>query len=256
MPAEVEFDRVAPIYDETRRPASEAELDVLARLLDGCHRVVDAGVGTGRFALPLTSRGFDVLGVDLSLAMMRRARAKGVLGLIRADLRRLPLRDLAADAAFSAHVLQLLADPTPVLRELGRVTRRAVVVLLPERPRRAPSEAREEFHRRYRALASELGYPLPERGPRFWHTVEDLRKVAPPSEVREIEGQPPALTEEALRRRGEVGGWFGQGTVPPEVHAEILRRLGPQSALRSTEWRRPRLERFIVWEPSVLRAAD
>ena len=256
MSPEVEFDRVAPIYDETRRPPSGVELDTVVELLAGCHRVVDAGVGTGRFAAPLVARGFEIIGIDLSLEMMRRAAAKGIVSLVRADLRRLPLRDQAVDAAFTAHVLQLVAEPASVLRELGRVTRFAVVVLLPERPFSGLSEARIEFHRRYRAVAQELGYSLPERGPRFWHTFEDLKAIAPPVQVRVVEGQPPALTDEAIRRRTEAGSWFGQKNLPPEVHAEILRRLGAESIPRPTGGRMPRTERFIVWDPVVLRGLE
>ncbi len=253
MSPEVEFDRVAPTYDETRRPPSETELDSLVQLLSGCRSLVDGGVGTGRFAAPLHARGFEVLGVDLSVAMMRRAGTKGIIALVRGDLRRLPLRDDAVDAAFTAHVLQLVAEPAAVLRELGRVARHKVVVLLPERPSRGPGDARVEFYRRYRALAQELGYSLPERGPRFWHTFDDLRAIAPPSEVRVVEGQPPALSEEAIRRRAEAGGWFVRGSIPPEVHQEILRRLGTENVPDRSWWKGPRLERFIVWEPSALR---
>ena len=253
MCPEVEFDHVAPIYDETRRPPSDAELDRLVELLNGCHSLLDGGVGTGRFAAPLHARGFDVLGVDLSLEMMRRARSKGVTALARADLRHLPIQDQAVDAAFTAHVLQLVADPAAVLREFGRVTRRKVVVLLPERPFGGPGDARVEFYRRYRSVARELGYSLPERGPRFWHTLEDLQAIAPPAEVRVVEGQPPALTEEAMRRRREAG-WFGRGTIPPEVHEEILRRLGAENISRPSWGRGQRIERFIVWDSSALRA--
>ena len=130
MSGKVEFDHIAPFYDETRPAPTEEEMGALAELLEGCRSVVDAGVGTGRFALPLIARGIDVVGVDLSVGMMGRARAKGVHALIRGDIRRLPIADERVDAGFLAHVLQLLPDPGPALRELGRVARRSVVVQL------------------------------------------------------------------------------------------------------------------------------
>ena len=253
MSPEPEFDHVAPVYDETRRPPSEGELDILVRLLDGCHTLVDGGVGTGRFAAPLRARGFEVVGIDLSLAMMRRAAGKGIARLVRANLQRLPLRDDAVDAAFTAHVLQLVPDPTVVLRELGRVARHNVVVLLPERPSSSPSDARGEFYRRYRAIAKELGYSLPERGPRYWHRFEELRAIASPLEVVVVEGQPPALTEEAFRRQRDPTSWFGERAVPKEIHAEILRRIEAERPTEAERLRVPRVERFIVWSSSELR---
>ncbi len=132
MSGDVEFDRIAPVYDETRPPPSEEEVRALAEILTGCRTILDAGVGTGRFAIPLHAHDFDVLGVDLSLGLMRRARAEGITRLVRADLTQLPFPSKVVDAAFMAHVLQLVPDPRPVLRELGRVARHRVVIVRPE----------------------------------------------------------------------------------------------------------------------------
>ena len=162
----------------------------MAGLLTECHTILDAGVGTGRFAVPLGQRGLDIIGVDLSLEMMRRARTKGIGTLIRADLRRLPVSGEAVDGAFMAHVLQLVPDPGPVLRELGRVARRAVVILLPEWSEQLRTGAGRERRERYRELAAELGYPLPKRGKRYQHTIEELSAIAPPRAIREVSGPP------------------------------------------------------------------
>lgn len=70
MSGEVEFDRIAPVYDETRRAPSDEELRTLSGILTGCRTVLDAGVGTGRFAVPLRQFEFNIIGVDLSLGMM------------------------------------------------------------------------------------------------------------------------------------------------------------------------------------------
>src|SRR5689334_18045093 len=39
-------------------------------------RALELGIGTGRIALPLTARGVEVVGIDLSRAMVERLRAK------------------------------------------------------------------------------------------------------------------------------------------------------------------------------------
>ncbi|MFZ0699991.1 MAG: class I SAM-dependent methyltransferase [Thermoplasmata archaeon] len=253
MSGEVEFDRIAPVYDETREPPSEEEVRTLAGILAGCRTILDAGVGTGRFAVPLRAHDFEVLGVDLSLEMMRRARAKGVATLVRADLRHLPFSNQIVDAAFMAHVLQLVPDPRSVLGELGRVARHWVVIVLPEWSERGRTGAVQELQQRYRELAAELGYSLPERGTRYWHTLEELAAIAPPKTVQAVSG-PPSTTltsEERMARWGTR--MYGRGQVPPEVHAEIIRRIRTEHPVDLSVWTRPRNERFVAWDPIDLR---
>ena len=50
-------------------------VDRLAQLTNGS-RVLEFGVGTGRVALPLAERGFDVWGIDGSSGMLKQLRAK------------------------------------------------------------------------------------------------------------------------------------------------------------------------------------
>ena len=255
MRGEVEFDRIAPVYDETRSPPTSEELLALTVILSGCRRLLDAGVGTGRFAVPLHERSFEVVGVDLSREMMRRARAKGIERLVRADLRRLPLADGSVDAAFMAHVLQLLEDPRPVLVELGRVARRRVVVLLPEWFERHPDAEQRARIDRYRAIAAELGYPMPERPPRYRHSLEELSTIAPPREVRVVTRPvPPGETpEERIARWANL--MRGRAAVPPEVHEQIVRRLQSERSGEPAREPRPRVARFVVWEAGDLRSA-
>jgi ubiquinone/menaquinone biosynthesis C-methylase UbiE len=245
----VEFDQIAPVYDETRRPPFAEELLTLAELFTGCRTVLDAGIGTGRFAVPLRAQHFEVVGIDLSLGMMRRARAKGFRALVRADVRRLPFLDRVVDAAFMAHVLQLIPDPRLVLQELGRVARRAVVIQLPEWSEGHRTNAWRELRERYRELAAELGYSLAMRGKRYRHTLEELSAIAPPKAVRVVSRPPPTVSniEERFARWGAQE--FGRGRVPPEVHAEIVRRLRAERSIDPSVWTRPREVRFVAWDP-------
>ncbi len=72
-------------YDARWRRLAEAgesihgEADLVAALVaehDVATSVLDAGCGTGRVAIELHRRGFDVVGVDLDAAMLETARAK------------------------------------------------------------------------------------------------------------------------------------------------------------------------------------
>ena len=255
MSGKVEFDHIAPFYDETRPAPAEEEMGALAELLEGCRSVVDAGVGTGRFALPLIARGIDVVGVDLSVGMMGRARAKGVHALIRGDIRRLPIADERVDAGFLAHVLQPLPDPGPALPGTGpggatvrgRSARRLV--------------RRSTVHRTCGAceagigeLAAELGHPLPARGERYSHTLAELSEIAEPSTVRVV-ARPRsrgATAEERLARWQRLA--FGGPQLPAAVHAEIVRRLEAERPKESAFIAKDATTRFVLWEAKDLRA--
>jgi SAM-dependent methyltransferase len=70
--------------------AVHGEADLVASLTRGS--VLDAGCGTGRVAIELAGRGFDVVGVDLDPSMLEVARAKAPsLRWVQADLAQLAL---------------------------------------------------------------------------------------------------------------------------------------------------------------------
>jgi SAM-dependent methyltransferase len=77
----VYFDeRIAAAYDSTSSGMFDPSVlnpavDLLADLA-GDGSALELGIGTGRVALPLSRRGVDVHGIDLSPAMVERLRAK------------------------------------------------------------------------------------------------------------------------------------------------------------------------------------
>jgi SAM-dependent methyltransferase len=73
-------ERVAARYDETAadlfdHDAVDPVVDLLAALA-GDGRALELGIGTGRIAIPLASRGVPVHGIELSKAMAAQLRAK------------------------------------------------------------------------------------------------------------------------------------------------------------------------------------
>ncbi len=56
-------------------------------------RILDLACGPGRHAAALERLGGRVVGFDLSRAMLRRARERTRVGLVRGDMRALPFRD-------------------------------------------------------------------------------------------------------------------------------------------------------------------
>lgn len=64
-------------------------------------RVLDVGCGPGRHAAALEGAGLQPVGLDLSSALLRRARLVTSAPLVRADMRRLPIRAGSMDACLS-----------------------------------------------------------------------------------------------------------------------------------------------------------
>jgi ubiquinone/menaquinone biosynthesis C-methylase UbiE len=102
---------------------------------------LDVGCGPGRVTTTLARavgpRGV-ALGVDIAAAMLARAvrvEAGPQLGFLRADAKRLPLRDETVDVVTSVAVLQLVPDPAVALGEMARVLRTGgrLAVLVPTR---------------------------------------------------------------------------------------------------------------------------
>lgn len=94
--------------------------------------VLEVGCGAAQCARWLAAQGARVVGVDLSIAMLRAgaAGAAGVAGvgalpvLAQADARHLPFADASFDLACSAYgAVPFVADPGRVMAEVARVVR-------------------------------------------------------------------------------------------------------------------------------------
>lgn len=104
-------------------------MDILAEEA-GEGTVLDVGCGTGTYAVALARRGFRVVGLDFSPAMLRRAEAKAgdLLGsritFRLADFNReLPFADQHFEHAVCVCALHCVADPPSFFREVRRVLR-------------------------------------------------------------------------------------------------------------------------------------
>ena len=126
-------------------------------------------MGTGRFAIPVTAGGFDVVGIDISAGMLTRLRSrKGVptaasLTAARADAVRMPFRDASFDAIYWVHVLHLIPQWRRALDEIVRVVRPGGLLIM-ARTEGGPDIGR--LSREYDRLIRAQGYPYRIRGVR------------------------------------------------------------------------------------------
>ena len=212
----------------------------MKELFAGCRTILDIGTGTGRFAEFFTDAGFNVVGIDVSLSMMEKARERKLRNLVQADAHRLPFRDGSFDGALTIHVLHLVHDWVQVVHEVGRVTRKVIV---------AEVEGGEGFNprSRYLELRREMGHPLV----RFNDGEAGLRRLVRPAIVKLVGDY---LTDvdvheeiDSFDRRKSSVSW----DVPAEVNDGIIQRLhseNPEKIIRRRE-----IVEVVGWDPKRLR---
>lgn len=122
------WDRQARSYDLITRGQERRWTPPKAALFSRIEgRTLFAAVGTG-LDIALLPPGREITGVDISPAMLARARPRaaaypGRLDLVEADLTALPFADGSFDTALTVCTFCSVPDPVVGLRELFRVVR-------------------------------------------------------------------------------------------------------------------------------------
>ena len=102
------FSNYAKKYD--REPFTQGtlgECDFLEQEFqhDKSQRILDVGCGTGRHAIELTRRGYQVTGIDLSASQLDRAREKAVAAGLDIDFQQQDARDLSFREEFDVAIM-------------------------------------------------------------------------------------------------------------------------------------------------------
>jgi ubiquinone/menaquinone biosynthesis C-methylase UbiE len=118
-----QFDRLAPVWAQMRGPDSAAPFEAaLDRVGGPVRRALDVGTGTGAGALEIAKRfqGAEVVGLDVSPAMLEEARriAPGV-EFVEGDASSLPFGDGEFDLVAHANMIPFLDETARVLRPGG-----------------------------------------------------------------------------------------------------------------------------------------
>ena len=130
-------DEVAETYEDKRfsrggRLIDRREKEAVVAALSPVEgrSVLEIACGTGRFTVALAERGANIVGLDISDAMLEeareKARAAGVmdhLEFMRGDAARLPFPDDHFDAVFAMRFFHLADTPASFLSEMSRVSR-------------------------------------------------------------------------------------------------------------------------------------
>ncbi len=122
------YRRWAPVYDFTFGGVADAGRKHVAKIINRRRgSVLEVGVGTG-LSLPCYERHLNVTGIDLSLDMLSKARARverkklsHVQGLHEMDAGALAFPDESFDTVVAMYVITVVPDAEKVMRELERV---------------------------------------------------------------------------------------------------------------------------------------
>ncbi|MBN1677454.1 MAG: methyltransferase domain-containing protein [Candidatus Thermoplasmatota archaeon] len=247
----VSFDRIADRYDITRslpKDTMEQVVDALEMVVDSRKPILDVGVGTGRFALPLHIRGQEIVGIDISEKMLEKARAKGLEGLVISDVCRMPFMDKSFGVSMSVHLLHLVSQWKCALEEISRVTSERYVSVASFRE----DSPAEEMRNYYEGRCKELGYEVRHPGLR----ERELGDLLKPDLISLV-----AVHEEIVSPKDRIVGFEKRifsslWPVPEDVHAQAVRDLREEfkdvesllekESIYLLAWKIATLERYLV----------
>lgn len=194
------FDRIAPVYDFLNRVLS-LSLDVLWRkravdcleIREG-EQILDIATGTGDLAMEALKKnpGCRVLGVDISLEMMRVAGEKRNgrgwgrrYALAAGDALQMPFKDRSVDKAMVAFGVRNVPDVAGFFRETGRVLKTGgrLAVLELSVPRSPVVKGLYLFY--FRKLLPRVGSLLSGRSAAYHYLRDSVLLFHSP---REVEG--------------------------------------------------------------------
>jgi len=131
------FDILAPFYDVVTMPFSRIR-DKVFNFTDprNASKILDIATGTGKQAFAFAKQGYDVIGIDLSEAMLKVANKKNKFGNLKfevADATNLRFEDNSFDIScmsFALHDMPL-SIREKALQEMVRVTKtRGMIVIV------------------------------------------------------------------------------------------------------------------------------
>lgn len=210
----VSFDRVAKIYDKTRDyPVSVMDkiIKTLINELEGYVNVLEVGVGTARFAKPLQDHGYNVVGIDVSLEMLRKAAEKEMRNLLVGNVCNLPFKDDSFDVTMSAGLLHLVKEWKATLLEISRVTKKLMMSVIHTGENPASKE--------YRDLLAEYGCNLSQLG----ISERELGTIVKPVKLIDVTTYETSVRKSLASLKWKAYSY--QWDAPNEIHRRVMKQL-------------------------------
>jgi ubiquinone/menaquinone biosynthesis C-methylase UbiE len=137
------FDSISSSYGlfkgEGRRLLSNfEEQQILVEILDqtdSTASVLEVGCGWNRYLSVISRQASTAVGIDLSKQMLESGKKRFPeldIDLIQADMTHLPFRDCIFNLAYSIRAFKYSHNPTQVLREIRRVCKKPVSIMIYE----------------------------------------------------------------------------------------------------------------------------
>ena len=129
---QVDYGKISRVYDVSRAANAETASKLITLLGVNRHSVIiELGCGTGNYTFAMQRRARLVAGIDISPAMIQKARGKFPgLQFVIGDVTSLPFRADSFDGAIAIQVLHHVKDRSQFLRETCRVLRKGASVAI------------------------------------------------------------------------------------------------------------------------------
>ncbi len=262
----VSFDSVAHQYDATRGfPAGPSRL--IAQAIDRAAqgnvqtRFFEAGIGTGRIAIPLAEFRPQYTGIDISEKMLSRleeklratgwqdapqewgslpdedtrqqlnvqrlVNAQGSMRLLRADMTDIPFHDHSFDAVLAVHVFHLISEWQQALQEIMRVLRPGGVLVRcwqvnwEEHWSSGPNDIRSQWCR----IVEELGGSTARPGAGEQVVTKWLQQQGFETEQVDVVSWEYQTTPRSILQGIEQRIWTSTLFVPDDLFATSLKHL-------------------------------
>lgn len=128
----VDYNKVSHVYDISRVAHAET-IEKIIRLLQisSDSVILDMGCGTGNYAAAIQQIAARVIGIDASMGMLERARAKFPgIHFVKGDITSLPFSSEIFDGALAIQVLHHIKGKELFVREAYRVLRKGACLAI------------------------------------------------------------------------------------------------------------------------------
>lgn len=264
----ISFDSVAHQYEATRAmPESVVQRVVQAmdQAVSGNSRtrLLEVGVGTGRYALPLAQLGRQYTGIDISDNMLSQLERKlqatgwqedeqaeknfadehpslkgkvqrfihqenpGSLRLALADMTAIPFADASFDAVIASHVFHLISNWPQALQEIVRVLHKGGVLLSSQSGNWEElwQPGLDDIRKRWCQFAQELGGNTRHPGASDKEVADWLQAAGFETEQVAVINWQQEITPRAIFDGIAQRLWTSTLVVPDDIFTASLKRL-------------------------------